>query len=117
MTTHTSFGQWLKQRRKTLDLTREDLAGRIGCAVVTLTKIEAEECRPSKQMAELLAQHLNIPAHEYPAFVRFARGETTESTAPWGTPFHPPNNLSAQATLLIGREQDVADVRKRLLQP
>ena len=82
-----------------------------------MNKIEADERRPSKQMAELLAEHLNIPPDEHPAFVRFARAEAAKSTAPWGTPFHPPSNLSAQPTLLIGREQDVAAVRKRLLQP
>ncbi len=117
MTVKTSFGQWLKQRRKVLDLTREDLAGRIGCAAVTLRKIEADERRPSKQIAELLAEFLNIPSHEHAAFVRFARAEPAESDAPWGTPFHPPTNLPTQPTLLIGREEAVADLRKRLLQP
>ena len=38
LTAQTSFGQWLKQRRKTLNLTREDLAQRVGCAAVTLSK-------------------------------------------------------------------------------
>ena len=31
-----SFGQWLKQRRKTLDLTQAELARQVGCATVTL---------------------------------------------------------------------------------
>jgi predicted ATPase/transcriptional regulator with XRE-family HTH domain len=113
----TSFGQWLKQRRKALDLTREDLAGYIGCAAVTINKIEADKRRPSKQIAALLAEHLNIPADEIPAFIQFARAEASESTAPWGTPFHPPTNLPAQPTLLIGRDEDVAAICKRLLQP
>jgi predicted ATPase/DNA-binding XRE family transcriptional regulator len=116
MTANTSFGQWLKQRRKTLDLTREALAQKIGCAVVTLNKIEANERRPSKQIAELLADHLNIPPQERTAFIQFARGEAGESAAPWGTPFHPPTNLTAQPTLLIGRDEDAAAVRKRLHQ-
>ncbi len=115
ITSQTSFGQWLKQRRKVLDLTRENLAVLVGCAAVTITKIEADERRPSKQMAELLAQHLNIPADEYLAFVRFARAETVESAVPWGTPFHPPTNLPAQPTPLFGRDKDVAAIRKRLL--
>src|SRR5829696_5988205 len=100
MTTKISFGQWLKQRRKALDLTREDLAGRIGCAAVTLYKIEADERRPSKQIAELLAEHLNIAPAEHAAFVNFARTEAAESAAPWGTPFHPPTNLPPQPTVL-----------------
>ena len=35
-----SLGAWLKQRRKVLDLTQEELARKIGCATVTLQKIE-----------------------------------------------------------------------------
>ncbi len=115
MTAKTSFGQWLKQRRKALSLTREDLAGFIGCAAVTLYKIEADERRPSKQIAELLAKHLKIPPDEWAAFVRFARAEAVESEVPWGTPFHPPTNLAAQPTPLIGRDEDIAVLRKRLL--
>jgi predicted ATPase/DNA-binding XRE family transcriptional regulator len=117
MTAKTSFGQWLKQRRKTLDITREDLAQRIGCAAVTLYKIEADERRPSKQIAELLAEHLNIPPDEQAEFVRFARAESAASAAPWGTPFHPPTNLPTQPTVLIGRDEDVAAIHRRLLQP
>jgi predicted ATPase/DNA-binding CsgD family transcriptional regulator/DNA-binding XRE family transcriptional regulator len=117
MIAKTSFGQWLKQRRKALDLTREDLAGRVGCAAVTLYKIEVDERRPSKQIAELLAEHLNIVPAERAAFVNFARTELSESAIPWGTPFHPPTNLPAQPTVLIGRDEDVAAVCKQLHQP
>ncbi|MBC7811992.1 MAG: tetratricopeptide repeat protein [Burkholderiales bacterium] len=112
----TTFGQWLKQRRKALDLTQEELAQRIGCAANTLYKIEADERRPSKQVAALLAELLNIPPDERPAFVRFARAEAVADSAPWGTPFHPPTNLPTQPTVLIGREEDVTAIRKRLLQ-
>jgi predicted ATPase/DNA-binding XRE family transcriptional regulator len=117
MTAKTSFGQWLKHRRKTLDLTQEDLAQRIGCAVITIYKLEADKRRPSKQIAELLAEYLNIPPAERAAFVQFARAKAAESFAPWGTPFHPPTNLPTQPTNLIGRDEDVATTRKRLLQP
>ena len=117
MVARTSFGQWLKQRRKTTDITCEDLARRLGCAASTLYKIEANSRRPSKQMAELLAEYLDIPPDERPAFVHFARAEETVSAALWGASFHPQSNLTDQATLLIGREQDAAAVRKRLLQP
>jgi predicted ATPase/DNA-binding XRE family transcriptional regulator len=115
MTAQTSFGQWLKQRRKALDITREDLAQQIGCALSTLYKIEADQRRPSKQIAALLGECLNIPPEERLAFVRFARAEAAENAAPWGTAFHPPTNLTAQPTLLIGRGEDVASIRKRLL--
>jgi predicted ATPase/DNA-binding XRE family transcriptional regulator len=115
MTARTSFGQWLKQRRKALDITQDDLAGRIGCSPSNLYKIEADERRPSKQIAALLAECLNIPPDERAAFVRFARAEEVEDTVPWGTPFHSPTNLPAQPTLLIGRDEDVTAISKRLL--
>src|SRR5512134_681764 len=115
MTAKISFGQWLKQRRKALDLTREDLAGRIGCAAVTLNKIEADLRRPSRQIAELLAEHLNIPPDERAAFVQFARAEAAESAAPWGTPYQPPTNIPVPPTPLIGRDEDTVAICKRLL--
>ena len=49
-----SFGHWLEKRRKALDLTREELAQKVGCSISTLRKIESDERRPSKQLAENL---------------------------------------------------------------
>ena len=69
----TSFMQRLKQRRKELDLTQLDLAERLGCSEDTVQKIEAGGRRPSRQVAQLLAQCLEIPREEWPAFVQFAR--------------------------------------------
>src|SRR5262245_16917682 len=102
MIARASFGQWLKQRRKALDITCEDLAQRLGCAAITLYKIEADERRPSKQLAELLAEHLNVPFDERPAFVQFARANAADTVARHGTPFHPPTNLPSQPTPLVG---------------
>jgi class 3 adenylate cyclase/DNA-binding XRE family transcriptional regulator len=68
-----SFGTWLKRRRKALDLTQADLARLVGCAVVSIRKIEADEQRPSRQTAERLAQHLHIAAEDQATFVQFAR--------------------------------------------
>jgi DNA-binding XRE family transcriptional regulator len=36
-----SFGEWLHQRRRLLDLTQQQLADQIGCARITLRRIEA----------------------------------------------------------------------------
>lgn len=72
-----SFGEWLKQRRKTLDLTQEELAERAGCSVFALRKIETGERRPSKQLAGLLASALEIPGDDKPTFIRVARGDLT----------------------------------------
>ena len=75
MDTITSFGSWLKQRRKALDLTQEELARRIGCATVTLQKIELDERRPSKEIAARMAEALDIPAAERPTLLKVARAE------------------------------------------
>src|SRR6266545_3268645 len=70
-----SFGYWVRRRRKALDLTQGDLARRVGCAEVTIQKIEADARRPSRQIAERLAQQLAIPADERAAFLQCARAE------------------------------------------
>ena len=67
------FGQLLRQLRKDYGLTQEDLAEQVGCSIETISKIERGERRPSKQVAERMAQVLDIPAAERPAFVRAAR--------------------------------------------
>jgi transcriptional regulator with XRE-family HTH domain len=40
-----SFGRLIKERRKALDLTQEELARQVGCAIITIKKIEAETLR------------------------------------------------------------------------
>ncbi|MEZ4865971.1 MAG: helix-turn-helix domain-containing protein [Caldilineaceae bacterium] len=75
MELEVSFGAWLQRRRKALDLTQEALAQRVACSVATIRKIEADERRPSRAIAELLAHALEIPAAEQPRFLRVARGE------------------------------------------
>src|SRR5262245_37815233 len=70
----TSFGFRLKQRRRTLDLTQNDLARLVGCAPVTIRKIEAGELRPSRQVAERLARCLDLTPAERETFVAHARG-------------------------------------------
>ena len=52
MRLHGSFGLWLKQRRKSLDLTQADLADQVGCSTTTIRKIEADQRRPSKHDKE-----------------------------------------------------------------
>ncbi len=71
----SSFGYWLRRRRKALDLTQDELARQIGCAIGTLKKIETDERRPSRQLAERLADCLALPAAERAAFVKAARAE------------------------------------------
>ena len=89
------FGRWLKQRRQALDLTQEELARQIGYASDTLRKLETGARRPSRQAADLLAEHLHIPASDRGAFVAFARGAE-----------YPRWRLALPSSSLIGRAQD-----------
>lgn len=112
MNEEISFGYWLKQRRKGLDLTQDEMAGRVGCTTSMLQKIEAGRRRPSPEFAGRLAEILDIEPDKRLAFVEFARGSQTLAVYEL---FRPPANLPAQSTPFIGREQDVTDVRQRLL--
>ena len=66
----TSFGYWVRQRRKALDLTQANLARNVRLRGDHDQKIEADERRPSPQIAALLAEHLQIPPDERAAFLR-----------------------------------------------
>ena len=78
--TALSFGEWLKYRRKTLDLTRDKLAWQVGCSFETIKKIESGDLKPSVQLAELIAGTLSVPVSEQAGFVQFARDSM--ATAP-----------------------------------
>jgi WD40 repeat protein/serine/threonine protein kinase/DNA-binding XRE family transcriptional regulator len=71
----SSFGEWLRRRRRALDLTRDELALQVGCAAATIKKIESDERRPSRQLAERLASCLEIPPADQAAFLKAARAE------------------------------------------
>ena len=75
MSTEATFGQQVKERRRELQLTQDELARRVACAPVTLRKIEYDDLRPSVQIAERLAMALNISLEERAAFVRLARAQ------------------------------------------
>ncbi len=123
------FGSCLKRRRKELGLSQKDLARAADCSVVSITKIEAGERKPSRQIAGLLADYFDISPDERTAFVEFARVEWPASQAemlsgvngdaPWRS-LHAlrtlerlqrrPNNLPAQRTSFVGRGEVVAAV-------
>jgi predicted ATPase/transcriptional regulator with XRE-family HTH domain len=124
------FGEWLKRRRKALDLTQTELAQLAGCSVFAVRKIESGERRPSKQLAELFAQSLNIPPKELDIFIKVARGERTlerlplpqtgdDDEATWPpTPVSSPlNNLPISLTPFVGRESELAAIDRLLNDP
>jgi predicted ATPase/transcriptional regulator with XRE-family HTH domain len=128
MDTEVSFGAWVARRRKALDLTREQFAQCVGCSVPGLRKIEADERRPSIQMAERLAHCLQIPLEERPIFLKAARRELCVERL--GTPWHAQaavrarpvllhstSNLPIPPTPLIGREAELAVLARLLRDP
>ena len=120
-----TFGHWLKTRRKALDLTQAELAGRVGCATISIQFMETGKRRPSKQMAESLARQLDISTEERRDFIRFARTGADEhglnlseqggQRVLWNLFSHKLTNLPSQPTPLIGREKDVLAALKHLL--
>lgn len=86
MATEQSFGILAKNRRRELGLTQDELARRVGCAPITIRKIEADDLRPSVQIAERMAMALNIPLEDRAAFVKLARIEHTPAEEPKVTP-------------------------------
>lgn len=77
-----SFGYWLRRRRKALDLTQDALAQKVSCSQAAIKKIEAGERRPSRGLAQRLAEHLAIPAQQRGAFLQAARTLETAKHLP-----------------------------------
>ncbi len=115
-----SFGYYVRRRRKALDLTQRELAEAVGCALVTLKKIETDQRRPSLAMAVRLAECLALPEHEWPAFLAAARGERAVDTLPaqpTSAPFPSRDVIPATPTPLIGREEEIATTLALLALP
>lgn len=68
------FGEWLRRKRQARDMTQETFAEAVNCSVDTVRKIEAGRRRPSRQLAEILADYFNLPVVERAAFMQMARG-------------------------------------------
>jgi predicted ATPase/DNA-binding XRE family transcriptional regulator len=114
----SSFGYWLRRRRKALDLTQDELAQRTGWSLGTIKKIESDQRRPSKQLTERLADLLEMGADERAVFLKAARAELAidklEIVRPSLETLAAPQrstNLPAHATPFIGRERELAALR------
>ena len=104
------FGHWLKEHRQQLGMTQGDLARRVGCATVTIRKIESGERQPSPLLAERMGQQLEIADPRQADFVAFAIGAPAIDHAP------KTGNIPVATTPLIGRADELAHVRKLLHQ-
>src|SRR5215207_3646416 len=112
MTEDISFGKWLRQRRRLLDLTQQAFADLVGCARSTLRRIEAGDLKPSKELTLILLDKLNIPESERPEWVRFARGLATTPQKSIQEFIHSRHstNMPAALTSFIGRENEQNEI-------
>src|SRR5688572_22774400 len=105
-----SFGVWLRKQRRALDLTRQAFADQVGCAEVTLRRIEAGTLKPSRELAGILLEKLGIPETELPRWISFARGLSSFPTQPSPLSNKPKSNLPTSLTTFIGREKEEAEI-------
>jgi len=127
METETSFGALISRRRKALGLLQKELALQVGCSVTAVQKIERDERRPSRAMAERLAEALDVRADERATFVLVARGERLiERLLPVSEPILPIADLRPArgrvalpvvSTPLFGRDTELAAISRLLHDP
>lgn len=126
MESELRFGDWVKRQRKMLDLTQKELAQRVGCSTVLITKIENDERRPSRQVAQLLADNLEVPAGEQESFLKAARSGWHSFAVPSSIqalhsrvehPAPPKSHLPIPVTPLVGRGFELVEVLRLLNDP
>ncbi len=123
-----TFGEWLRDQRTARKLTREEFASRVGCSAAMLRKIEDGERRPSAQIAELIANLLEVSSEEQGTFLKVARGELGTARLSLASSLTPPSNISQAQTVsrinlpalptpLIGRQHEVDELSALLKDP
>ncbi len=110
---YPSFGKWVRNRRKQLDLTQAELGRRAYCSEAIIRKIEADERKPSRQLAEMLIQALQISIAEREAFLQSARGIFIEELH-LATGESYSHNLPTLLTSTIDRARDLSAVTSLL---
>jgi predicted ATPase/transcriptional regulator with XRE-family HTH domain len=127
MNPETRFGVWVRRRRKALDLTQGELARRLGCSLSLIVKIESDERRPSRQIAELLATHLAIPPEQRELFLQVARkakavdnldelpAPVMDGSAPPKSPLH--THLPRPLTPIVGRGHELEVLSQQIQNP
>lgn len=116
-----SFEEWLRLRRRQLDLTQDQLAECVGCSTAAIRKIERGERRPSRELAALMAKCLAIPTEEIDTFIDTSR-RRPDMEAP-AVPYVPPGAAARRpadlyvptpVSLIVGRQQDIETISAML---
>lgn len=117
---HSTFGRWVKQQRRMLGMTQEQLAEYVCCALVTIQKIETDVRRPSTELAERIADALSIPAQARAAFLALGRIHPQARAVALPAQdigFRIFSELPALTTALFGRDNDQSILAELLLSP
>jgi predicted ATPase/DNA-binding XRE family transcriptional regulator len=111
-----------------LDLTQKELARQAGCSVVALQKIERDERRPSRQLADRLMEFLDVPPDQRTLLLKVARRERGADSLPSvprlaalpmkeSKPTHSPSRLPISPTPLVGRKSELSEIVQLLHNP
>lgn len=114
-----TFAQLVKQRRREFGYTQGELAALVGYSVASIRKLEEGQRPPSKQLAELLTRHLDLPQPERALSSMLdsnARAPLEAFTRP-GVALAASNLPPAPLTTLIGRAGELEELRALLAQP
>lgn len=110
-----TFGDWVRRRRRALDMTQAELADRVGYSAITVRRVEAGTRRPSKDLIEHLARGLAVPEQEMGAFRRLGRAIVGAAPDPVPTGLGAVISWARRAVPyplgeMLGREEDEARV-------
>ena len=101
-----SVVEWLRHRRKLLDLTQRELAQRANFSLTAIRQVEEGARTPSRTLAEALSVALEIPAEDREAFIAFARGLAGLQRL---------NHLPVPLTSLLGRDAALGAIERALM--
>src|SRR5262245_38180820 len=116
-----NLGDVLRRHRLAAGLTQESLAERAGLSVHGIQKLEAGATHPYRDTVERLIVALDLRGDDQEDFRSVARpaprrnhAARSDSTSAKHAARH---NLALQLTSFVGREEELAAVRERLLNP
>ena len=108
-----AVGELVRSYRRAAGLTQEALAERAGIAVRSVQAIESGTNVPSRDTLRLLSAALDLSETERLVLAEAARRVPRRGGA--GSPWHGnARNLPAQLTSFVGRERELAEVRRLL---